>query len=324
MAAVRRNIVSDAASRADYARGVGLLKAEQTGVTTTQAGVPGPARQLSTYDLFVLWHHRSMNTMTPPNQGDRNAAHRGPVFLPWHRFMLIFFEAQLQRVLNKPTFGLPYWDWAADGELPPAQQGAAPLWKADGIGGQGTPVTTGPFTQAKGFAVTIASDANGTLRSLAQPRGLRRVFDPQTGLPRKADVQGAVGVGGYDGPGWSASSPGFRNRLEGWIPAATSPHLHNRVHVFVGGDMSPASSPNDPVFFLNHCNVDRIWSAWLAKNPPPSPTYAPPANAPQSLFRHRLDDPLYSIFTAQNDTRWTPRRMLDVSVTYGYDSLAVA
>ena len=35
------------------------------------------------------------------------------------------------------------------------------------------------------------------------------------------------------------------------------PRLRNLVHVWVGRDMSPGSSPNDPVFFLNHCNVDR-------------------------------------------------------------------
>src|SRR5829696_1697483 len=39
--------------------------------------------------------------------------------------------------------------------------------------------------------------------------------------------------------------------------------MHNQVHVWIGGDMGPATSPNDPVFYLNHCNVDRIWEAWL-------------------------------------------------------------
>ena len=36
------------------------------------------------------------------------------------------------------------------------------------------------------------------------------------------------------------------------------------VHVWIGGDMGPGTSPNDPAFFLNHCNVDRIWEAWMA------------------------------------------------------------
>lgn len=322
MAAVRRDILTHKPSRDDYVRGVGLLKAESTGLTTRDVGVPGTRRELSTYDLFVVWHHRAMSEMTPATQSDRNAAHRGPVFLPWHRFMLIFLEAQLQRVLSKRDFGLPYWDWAADGERTPAQQRNSPVWADDCMGGEGNPVTTGPFAQSTGFRLHVAADSAGTLRSVNQT--LRRRFDTQTGLPRKADVQRALDQTDYDTPGWSASSAGFRNRVEGWIPALTSPHLHNRVHVFVGGDMLPSSSPNDPVFFLNHCKVDRIWSAWLATRPPPSPAYLPPADASQELFRHRLDDPMYSIFTAQDDGRWTPRRMLDVQNIYRYDSLNVA
>ena len=28
------------------------------------------------------------------------------------------------------------------------------------------------------------------------------------------------------------------------------------------GRMSLNTSPNDPLFFLHHCNVDRIWAEW--------------------------------------------------------------
>jgi hypothetical protein len=96
----------------------------------------------------------------------------------------------------------------------------------------------------------------------------------------------------------------FRNLFEGWVPAETQPHLHNRVHVWVGADMLPSSSPNDPVFYLNHCNFDRAWSAWLedATRPP----YLPAQSAPDELFRHRIDDPMFSIFTGDDDDRWTP------------------
>lgn len=115
MAAVRRNILNDATARQKYIRGVKLLNQEFPGPTTADFGIPGAARPVSTYDLFVVWRHVAVNTFTPPSQGDWNAAHRGPVFLPWHRFMLIHLELQLQRVLNDDQFGLPYWDWAADG-----------------------------------------------------------------------------------------------------------------------------------------------------------------------------------------------------------------
>lgn len=31
------------------------------------------------------------------------------------------------------------------------------------------------------------------------------------------------------------------------------------------GTMAANSSPNDPVFFLHHANMDRLWSAWIAR-----------------------------------------------------------
>lgn len=41
---------------------------------------------------------------------------------------------------------------------------------------------------------------------------------------------------------------------------------HAAVHIAIGGDMNSASSPSDPIFFLHHANIDRIWSEWQKKN----------------------------------------------------------
>ncbi len=35
---------------------------------------------------------------------------------------------------------------------------------------------------------------------------------------------------------------------------------------WVGGDMAPGTSPNDPVFYLNHCNADRMWTSWMERH----------------------------------------------------------
>lgn len=44
--------------------------------------------------------------------------------------------------------------------------------------------------------------------------------------------------------------------------------LHNQVHVWVGGPMQNISSaPADPLFWLHHANVDRIWESWRRHNP---------------------------------------------------------
>jgi hypothetical protein len=32
------------------------------------------------------------------------------------------------------------------------------------------------------------------------------------------------------------------------------------VHSVIFGDMGPATSPNEPLFFLHHANVDRAWA----------------------------------------------------------------
>jgi tyrosinase len=320
MAAVRRNILTDETARKNYIQGVKLLKQEQIGPTTADFGIPGTPTQVSTYDLFVAWHHSAMDTFTPPSQNDRNAAHRGPVFLSWHRFMLILLELQLQRVLDDADVGLPYWDWAADGERDPDGQPASPVWADDCMGGQGSPITTGPFAfdaaDPASWRVRVAANVQGQLR--ATNRGLRRAFGRSVEtLPRQAEVAAALESSDYDAPPWSTQSAGFRNRVEGWRPLETAPGLHNRVHVWVGGDMLPSSSPNDPVFYLNHCNEDRVWAAWQERFPD-SP-YLPDQSAPQELEGHRIDDQMYALLTDPV----TPRQMLDPSDFYTYDTLAV-
>jgi len=318
---IRRNILTSVTARDKYIQGARLLKAEQLGPTTSDLGIAGPTQPVSTWDLFVAWHHIAMFRFTPTSQSDRNAAHRGPVFLPWHRFMMVLLELQFRRVLNDADFGIPYWDWAAEGERTQAQQIASPLWAPNAMGGQGSPVTTGPFafqaSNPASWRVRIEVDFNGSLRSVN--RGLRRAFASSAPtLPRKADVTAVTTTTSYDQSPFNSESEGYRNRLEGWRPLAAAPGNHNRVHVWVGGDMLPSTSPNDPVFYLNHCNVDRIWAAIQAK--PSTPPYAPTNSAPASLLGHRLDDQMYALLSSSV----TPRQMLNVSSYYTYDSLAVS
>ncbi len=38
--------------------------------------------------------------------------------------------------------------------------------------------------------------------------------------------------------------------------------IHGSVHIWVGGTMSSYDSPADPVFWLHHANLDRLWWVW--------------------------------------------------------------
>jgi hypothetical protein len=276
------------------------------------------------YDDFVARHHAAMDTATlMPGESTadtlRNVAHRGPSFLPWHRVFLRELETLLRS--KKPGVMLPYWDWAADQPLGTA----APLWNtniANGriyIGGDGNPasgdrVTTGPFTGwvaliESGGALVPRPGAAGIIRRLGR--------DPQgtTTLPTATQVTNSLSIATYDSAPWrenQATTPSFRNRLEGWLREAgeTGSQLHNKVHLWVGGDMLPGTSPNDPVFFLHHCNVDRIWALWQDQH---GDVYQPAAGGPPM---HNLGDVMGELTTPGATPQWSLDYRRNLSYTY--------
>jgi hypothetical protein len=42
---------------------------------------------------------------------------------------------------------------------------------------------------------------------------------------------------------------------------------HTGPHRWVGGSMNTHRSPRDPLFYLHHCNVDRLWAVWQRNHP---------------------------------------------------------
>ena len=200
-------------------------------------------KQSGVYDRFVLRHAN-----TP-----MAAIHRSPAFLPWHRRFIFDFERELQRVSGNPNLGLPYWNWPSGGP-------SASMWNDDLLGGNGNAVTgiveTGPFRSGQWRVINSSGSATGPLR--------REFGRNISSLPGLVEIQQVLDVTPYDSLPWNTSStPSFRNQLEGW----DGPNLHNRGHVWVGGSMLPMTSPNDPVFFMHHCMVDKLWHEWQLRFP---------------------------------------------------------
>lgn len=325
MAVIRKNILNDESSRNNFVTGVKLLKQD-----FLRPEWP------NTYDIFVIWHFRAMMTSTPSDGsgGFRNAAHSGPVFLPWHRWFLLLLENHLQRVLNDNDFGLPYWNWAADGDLLEHQQINSEIWSVNCMGGSGDPVRTGPFAEGSwtvNYRHQLRLNQGPVLVQVNSPLtrniGVKVDEGLRTTLPTKQNVRNSIhrtnSNSTYDTSPWNEESDSFRNDLEGYFDAPPVT-MHNAIHVWVGGDMVLGSSPNDPVFFLNHCNVDRIWAGWqhIHSNPP----YLPGDSENTNLQRHRLNDFMYEITTSEQfdplfKGRVRPADLLDISIRYSYDTL---
>lgn len=245
------------------------------------------------YDTFVTTHNAFI--MSDTDNGDR-VGHRSPSFLPWHRRFLIQFEQALQAV--DPSVTLPYWDWTVDRTV------TASLWAPDFLGGTGRArdgqVAEGPFAVSGGrWPVTVTVDGRGFLRR-ALGSGV-----PQ--LPTRSEVDAVLAMPTYDSAPWNSASDGFRNHLEGWRGV----NLHNRVHVWVGGQMATGASPNDPVFWLHHAFIDRLWAQWQARHP--SSAYLPAARTRNVVS---VDD----VMRPWNDV--TPADMMDHTAHYTFDTMA--
>lgn len=176
---------------------------------------------------------------TPALQAWNTCQHGNYFFLSWHRMYLYYFERILRKASGDNNFALPFWDYTdpAERAIPPAFRtppGAAnPLFvaeRAPGINdGAEVPESATTFDQAMAFT------------NFTSPTGSPLSFGGQL-------VPGPVHFGGIFG------------QLES--------QPHNIIHVVVGGDDGWMSDPNlaarDPIFWLHHANIDRLWNHWIS------------------------------------------------------------
>lgn len=99
-----------------------------------------------------------------------------------------------------------------------------------------------------------------------------------TNLPPADQIATAMAMEDFDREPWDYTveinlefpvRTTFRNYMEGHTGLTNflagdpfGDQLHGRVHLWVNGNMGSSSSPNDPVFWLHHANLDRIWAEW--------------------------------------------------------------
>lgn len=158
-------------------------------------------------------------------------AHGGPGFLAWHRAYLLDFERELQGIDDEVT--LPYWRFDQ----------AAPKVFTTAFMGVGNGLGQVQFAPGNPLASWFAFGTAGVQRGTG--------VGPST-VPVLLSEAATLALGGGANPTYFA---GFANMQY---------NPHGRAHNSHGGGWvtNPTTAPRDPIFFLLHCNVDRLWAKW--------------------------------------------------------------
>ncbi len=299
--------------------------------------------RFSWYDNFVWWHRKALACQV-------DQAHMRPAFLPWHRQYLFMFENALREVSHDDSVSVPFWDWTD-----PAARAAifSPSFMGpNGDRQQDHAVLRGPFRKSR-WVLNVRDAKQGDplqytflSRNIGSWPGIRT-------LPTVAHVNAAMAMPYYDVAPYDVTSDvstSFRNHIEGWrgfsgmrcskgimepvkrTNRTQTERLHNAVHLWVGGAAGPtdddsggtmtlSTAPNDPVFWLHHANIDRLWSIWGARQAQGN-AYAPLV-ATTGMRGQAIDEVMWP--WRQSGYFVSPRSVLDhTRMGYDYEDAPVA
>ncbi|KAK9714727.1 hypothetical protein RND81_06G115100 [Saponaria officinalis] len=177
--------------------------------------------------------------------------HGSWIFLPFHRLYLYFFERILGKLIDDPTFALPYWNWDSPaGMQMPAMYTdlSSPLYdrfrNADHVPSR---VVDLNYDGRDDSDVTdddiIAANLTVMYRQLVSNSRTARLF---MGQPFRAGDVPSPGSGSLEN-----------------VP-------HGPVHTWAGDPNQPNgedmgtfyAAARDPIFYAHHCNIDRMWFIW--------------------------------------------------------------
>ena len=229
-------------------------------------------------------------------------------FLPWHRGYLLAFEAKVRAAvldLGGPAhWSLPYWNpfGPHQAKLPPA------------FGSHTWP--------GQGHNPLFVSHRYG-------PNNDGHVFVPVHEVNLKALKRSHFsGVSTGGSPGFGGVDTGFSH--SGQVHGELETQPHDWVHGLVGGSdpndpsipglmSDPDTAALDPIFWLHHSNIDRLWETWIRADPGHhDPTNSHWTNGPTSVGEQGFVAP------TPDGQSWTyaPKDVTSLrTLGYGYDDL---
>ncbi len=187
--------------------------------------------------------HGSTAAMTASTNGFwAECQHGSSFFLPWHRMYLLHFERIVAKHIAElggpANWALPYWNYTLSD---PRTLSLPPEFRDSTLPGGGANHLHVAFRAP-------AANSGGTI--------LGRRDVALTCL----SAAGTILPGDFFGGAPSAHFGGVSGALE------LTPHnnIHNRVN---GWMADPDTAALDPIFWLHHANIDRLWEVWLDCDP---------------------------------------------------------
>jgi tyrosinase len=225
-----------------YARAVQLLQARDG---------PTFADPTSWRHLAAIHAIRMRPSERPPGTRWDQCEHGSWFFLPWHRGYLYHFEKIVRAAVvsagGPDDWALPYWDYS-DPSRPDTRR-LPPAFRAATLpSGEPNPLRVpqrGPGVNDGG---SLTTDAVATEAALGE-----RDFTTTAGGAASGGFGGGVGARAHFGE----------------TPGALENTPHGDVHMGVGGVREPRgwmsgfdTAGRDPIFWLHHANLDRLWEVW--------------------------------------------------------------
>jgi tyrosinase len=323
MTFVRRNVWELGKDWSDtvlwYARGVAEMKKRPLNDPTSWrffAGIHGLDTQLWTFYKYLSPTDKKPS---PDVQAALwNACQHGTwYFLPWHRGYVLQLEAVVRAAVVKlggpKDWALPYWNYskAKEDALPPAF--GSPDWP-DGKGNN-------PLYVAQRWG---PGSPPGKIYVLPEDTSLKALGVPDfTGT-----IGGDPGFGGVE----TAYHHAGRDTPHGDLESLP----HDMVHVDVGGQKafpgqgnlpglmsSPPTAALDPIFYIHHCNIDRLWEVWNKTLGNKNPSKAAWLSGPPLQFPKGSKTLGYPMPKPDGST-WVfqPKDVVDIAkLGYSYDDL---
>ncbi|XP_049378238.1 polyphenol oxidase E, chloroplastic-like [Solanum stenotomum] len=180
------------------------------------------------------------------------------LFFPFHRWYLYFYERILGKLIDDPTFALPYWNWdnPKGMRLPPMfDRETTPLYDAR----RNPHVRNGTIIEFSSSTDEVSTDVKKTVTNNLTLMYRQMITNAACPL-QFFGARYVLGIDDSENRGTIETIP--HTPVHIWTGTVEGTVLDDGKRSFGENMGNFYSAGLDPVFYSHHANVDRMWNIW--------------------------------------------------------------